>query len=171
MPSPSRKFDCEEERPICARRERFHAGASRLGCTVTSTVSFYTLPARHRSWSIFALESTENDTTNMMVLARQKCQDLCRVARRPTSSNLSRVSRATRFLHSAPPSANFHPSTSTGSSTVNADEIAHFSRLSSLWWDERGEFGMLHKMNPVRMQFIKGKLVSSYTTSYHQRCV
>ena len=28
---------------------------------------------------------------------------------------------------------------------------------------------MLHKMNPVRMQFIKQKLVSSYLASSHQR--
>ncbi|OCH87387.1 ubiquinone biosynthesis O-methyltransferase [Obba rivulosa] len=44
-------------------------------------------------------------------------------------------------------------------SSVNPDEIAHFSRLSSLWWDERGEFGLLHKMNPVRMQFIRDKVL------------
>ena len=42
--------------------------------------------------------------------------------------------------------------------TVDASEIELFSRLSSQWWDERGEFTMLHKMNPVRMEFIKQKL-------------
>ncbi|KAF8200393.1 3-demethylubiquinone-9 3-methyltransferase [Pholiota molesta] len=49
----------------------------------------------------------------------------------------------------------------TGSihSSVNHDEIAHFSKLSSEWWDEQGEFTFLHKMNPVRMQFIREKLV------------
>ncbi|KAH7926022.1 ubiquinone biosynthesis O-methyltransferase [Leucogyrophana mollusca] len=44
-------------------------------------------------------------------------------------------------------------------STVNAAEIAHFSRLSSLWWDEHGEFAFLHRMNPVRMQFVRDKLL------------
>ncbi|ESK96497.1 3-demethylubiquinone-9 3-methyltransferase [Moniliophthora roreri MCA 2997] len=44
-------------------------------------------------------------------------------------------------------------------STVNAAEIAHFSRLSAHWWDERGEFSFLHQMNPVRMQFIREKFV------------
>jgi len=43
--------------------------------------------------------------------------------------------------------------------TVDASEIELFSRLSSQWWDERGEFAMLHKMNPVRMEFIKQKLL------------
>ncbi|KAF9647411.1 ubiquinone biosynthesis O-methyltransferase [Thelephora ganbajun] len=42
--------------------------------------------------------------------------------------------------------------------TVDASEIELFSRLSSQWWDEHGEFAMLHKMNPVRMEFIKQKL-------------
>ncbi|KAF5350197.1 hypothetical protein D9758_007822 [Tetrapyrgos nigripes] len=44
-------------------------------------------------------------------------------------------------------------------STVNPAEIAHFSRLSALWWDEHGEFSFLHKMNPVRMQFIREKIL------------
>lgn len=76
------------------------------------------------------------------------------------SSSRARLSRAVRYLHSIPLSANLNGVAGASSSTVNADEIAHFSRLSSLWWDERGEFGMLHKMNPVRMQFVKEKLVS-----------
>ena len=44
------------------------------------------------------------------------------------------------------------------SSTVNADEIEFFSKLSSQWWDERGEFAMLHRMNPARVGFIRDKL-------------
>jgi len=43
--------------------------------------------------------------------------------------------------------------------TINEDEVAHFSRLSSEWWDEHGEFSFLHKMNPVRMKFITEKLL------------
>ena len=50
----------------------------------------------------------------------------------------------------------FHYSTN---SSVNASEIAHFSRLSSLWWDEQGEFAFLHKMNPLRMQFVREKVL------------
>ncbi len=42
--------------------------------------------------------------------------------------------------------------------SINDDEIAHFSKLSSEWWDEQGEFSFLHKMNPVRMRFIKDKI-------------
>ena len=49
--------------------------------------------------------------------------------------------------------------TASAASTVNADEIAHFSRLSSLWWDERGEFELLHRMNPTRVQYIREKFI------------
>jgi hypothetical protein len=44
-------------------------------------------------------------------------------------------------------------------STVNDAEIAHFSRLSALWWNERGEFSLLHKMNVHRMRFIREKVL------------
>ncbi|KAJ7274432.1 S-adenosyl-L-methionine-dependent methyltransferase [Mycena haematopus] len=44
-------------------------------------------------------------------------------------------------------------------SSINPAEIAHFTRLSSQWWDEAGEFSFLHKMNPVRMRFIREKLL------------
>ncbi|KAF8758002.1 Oxidoreductase family, NAD-binding Rossmann fold [Rhizoctonia solani] len=45
-------------------------------------------------------------------------------------------------------------------SSINPDEIAHFSRLSSQWWDESdgAEFALLHRMNPVRVQWILEKL-------------
>jgi len=47
---------------------------------------------------------------------------------------------------------------------VNDDEISHFSRLSALWWDERGEFALLHKMNPHRIRFIREKLLQVLQT-------
>lgn len=42
--------------------------------------------------------------------------------------------------------------------TINADEVAHFSKLSEHWWDEQGEFGLLHRMNPERVEFIRQKV-------------
>jgi polyprenyldihydroxybenzoate methyltransferase/3-demethylubiquinol 3-O-methyltransferase len=44
-------------------------------------------------------------------------------------------------------------------STINDDEIAHFSRLSEHWWDESGEFGMLHKLNPIRATFVRDRIL------------
>ncbi|KIM44749.1 hypothetical protein M413DRAFT_67029 [Hebeloma cylindrosporum] len=60
----------------------------------------------------------------------------------------------TRALHTS----NF-ANPSIPQSSVNRDEIDHFSKLSSEWWDEQGEFTFLHKMNPVRMQFIRDKIL------------
>jgi polyprenyldihydroxybenzoate methyltransferase/3-demethylubiquinol 3-O-methyltransferase len=42
--------------------------------------------------------------------------------------------------------------------SINPQEIAFFSKLSAQWWNENGEFGLLHRMNPVRTQFITQKL-------------
>lgn len=43
-------------------------------------------------------------------------------------------------------------------STADSESIAHFTRLSSQWWDPQGEFALLHAMNPVRLQFMRQKL-------------
>ncbi len=39
----------------------------------------------------------------------------------------------------------------------NADpaELARFNRMASRWWDENGEMRLLHRMNPVRLGFIR----------------
>lgn len=42
--------------------------------------------------------------------------------------------------------------------TVSSSEVDHFNRLGSTWWHERGSFGLLHQMNPIRVQFIKDRL-------------
>ena len=43
-------------------------------------------------------------------------------------------------------------------SSIDPADIAHFSRLAEHWWDEDGEFKPLHKMNRVRIQFMREKL-------------
>lgn len=37
---------------------------------------------------------------------------------------------------------------------VDPREIAHFNRISRLWWDPQGKMGMLHVINPLRSRFI-----------------
>ncbi|OXC65371.1 3-demethylubiquinone-9 3-O-methyltransferase [Cryptococcus neoformans] len=49
-------------------------------------------------------------------------------------------------------------STPSTFSTINASEISHFSKLSSQWWSETGEFALLHRMNPVRVEWIRQKV-------------
>ncbi len=37
----------------------------------------------------------------------------------------------------------------------DAQEIAKFDAIAATWWDTNGDFGMLHRMNPLRLQFIR----------------
>ena len=61
------------------------------------------------------------------------------------------------------------PTTSTSSSqssigsasggSIDAAEVSKFSAMSSSWWDVNGEFCLLHRMNPTRVQFIRDHTV------------
>jgi 2-polyprenyl-6-hydroxyphenyl methylase/3-demethylubiquinone-9 3-methyltransferase len=39
--------------------------------------------------------------------------------------------------------------------TVDANEIVKFSRLSAEWWDPKGKMAPLHKINPLRLTYIR----------------
>lgn len=39
--------------------------------------------------------------------------------------------------------------------TIRPDEAAHFGKLAAEWWDPEGSSAMLHKLNPVRLGFIR----------------
>lgn len=83
---------------------------------------------------------------------------LSRVAPRNPLLSLIRCISANASTRPGNPTSTSAPASSS-ETTVNASEIAHFSRLSSQWWDERGEFAMLHKMNPVRVSFVRERVV------------
>jgi 2-polyprenyl-6-hydroxyphenyl methylase/3-demethylubiquinone-9 3-methyltransferase len=40
-------------------------------------------------------------------------------------------------------------------SSVDASEVAKFSKLSEEWWDPRGKMAPLHKINPLRLTYIR----------------
>ncbi len=40
---------------------------------------------------------------------------------------------------------------------VDANEIDKFSAVASRWWDADGEFKPLHKINPLRVNYIESK--------------
>ena len=44
------------------------------------------------------------------------------------------------------------------SGTIDPKEAAHFGRLAAEWWDPRGESAMLHKLNPVRLAYIRAAI-------------
>jgi 2-polyprenyl-6-hydroxyphenyl methylase / 3-demethylubiquinone-9 3-methyltransferase len=48
------------------------------------------------------------------------------------------------------------PTTAAASgSTVDPAEIAKFSKLSQEWWDPKGKMAPLHKINPLRLGYIR----------------
>src|SRR5215813_13140752 len=50
-----------------------------------------------------------------------------------------------------------NPSASTAAtgSTVDPAEVAKFSKLSDEWWDPKGKMAPLHKINPLRLGYIR----------------
>jgi len=46
--------------------------------------------------------------------------------------------------------------------TVDKKEIEKFSKLAKEWWNPNGKFKPLHLFNPVRIEFIKNKLISHF---------
>lgn len=52
------------------------------------------------------------------------------------------------------PSSNTSASTNSGP-TIRPDEAAHFGRLAKDWWDPKGSSAMLHRLNPVRLKFLR----------------
>ena len=47
-------------------------------------------------------------------------------------------------------------------STINKKEIEKFSRIAEEWWDPTGKFKPLHKFNPIRISYIKEKIMKSF---------
>ncbi|HZV10370.1 MAG TPA: bifunctional 2-polyprenyl-6-hydroxyphenol methylase/3-demethylubiquinol 3-O-methyltransferase UbiG, partial [Novosphingobium sp.] len=43
----------------------------------------------------------------------------------------------------------------SGPATIRPEEAAHFGKLAADWWDPKGSSAMLHKLNPVRLGFVR----------------
>jgi len=39
--------------------------------------------------------------------------------------------------------------------SIVAEEAEHFGKLAGDWWDPDGASAMLHKLNPVRLKYIR----------------
>lgn len=46
--------------------------------------------------------------------------------------------------------------------SLDHKELQHFSAHSDKWWDENGPFAPLHALNPVRLDYIKSRLVRHF---------
>jgi 2-polyprenyl-6-hydroxyphenyl methylase / 3-demethylubiquinone-9 3-methyltransferase len=49
-------------------------------------------------------------------------------------------------------------SNATSANTIRPEEAAHFGKLAAEWWNPKGSSAMLHKLNPVRLGFIRDAL-------------
>jgi 2-polyprenyl-6-hydroxyphenyl methylase/3-demethylubiquinone-9 3-methyltransferase len=48
------------------------------------------------------------------------------------------------------------------SPTLDRDEVARFARLGGDWWDANGPFKPLHRLNPVRLTYIRDRLCAKF---------
>ena len=55
-------------------------------------------------------------------------------------------------------------SNATSAHTIRPDEAAHFGKLAADWWNPKGSSAMLHKLNPVRLCFIRDAIDSHFGT-------
>lgn len=50
--------------------------------------------------------------------------------------------------------------------SIDKVELEKFSKTAKEWWDTDGEFKMLHKINPVRLEYLKTKIVNHYSLEH-----
>lgn len=48
------------------------------------------------------------------------------------------------------------------SSTLDHDQVARFARFGAEWWDPNGPFKPLHRINPVRLTYIRDQICSTF---------
>ena len=48
-------------------------------------------------------------------------------------------------------------------STIDAAEVHQFSQIAEGWWDEKGAFRPLHRMNPVRIGYIRDAAAAHFS--------
>src|SRR5882762_1374474 len=47
-------------------------------------------------------------------------------------------------------------------STVDSAEIERFSRIAEEWWDPKGKFAPLHRLNPLRLGYIRDRAAAHW---------
>lgn len=47
-------------------------------------------------------------------------------------------------------------------STIDDAEVARFSAIADEWWDERGKFAPLHRLNPTRIAYLRDRIIHHF---------
>jgi len=55
------------------------------------------------------------------------------------------------------------------SSSILTEEVEQFAKLADDWWDPDGASAMLHKLNPVRLAYIRDRLNQHWSLDEHSR--
>lgn len=51
--------------------------------------------------------------------------------------------------------------------TIDPREAAHFGTLAADWWDPKGSSAMLHKLNPVRLAYLRARIDAHWGLDEH----
>ncbi|MBA3810676.1 MAG: bifunctional 2-polyprenyl-6-hydroxyphenol methylase/3-demethylubiquinol 3-O-methyltransferase UbiG [Caulobacteraceae bacterium] len=51
---------------------------------------------------------------------------------------------------------------SANPSSIDPADVARFSAIAGAWWDPHGAFAPLHRLNPVRLAFIRGEALKRF---------
>ena len=58
---------------------------------------------------------------------------------------------------------------SNATSTIDPREAAHFGRMAPDWWDPHGSSAMLHRLNPVRLRYIREQVDRHWALDERER--
>ena len=53
--------------------------------------------------------------------------------------------------------------------TINPAEASHFGALAADWWNPKGSSAMLHKLNPVRLRYVREQIDAMWGTDPRDR--
>ncbi|MFC7498880.1 bifunctional 2-polyprenyl-6-hydroxyphenol methylase/3-demethylubiquinol 3-O-methyltransferase UbiG [Enterovirga sp. GCM10030262] len=53
--------------------------------------------------------------------------------------------------------------------TIDPKEAAHFGRMAADWWNPKGSSALLHKMNPVRLGYVRDRIDHHWRIDEHER--
>lgn len=56
------------------------------------------------------------------------------------------------------PARSASPADATAATTADHDEVARFQAIADSWWDPTGKFRPLHRINPIRIEFIRDRV-------------
>ena len=60
-----------------------------------------------------------------------------------------------------------HGPMTTDSPTIDRREAEHFGKLAADWWDPEGSSAMLHRLNPVRLRYIRDRIDQHWGLDEH----